>query len=47
MTLVAVGEGTLLLWIFDPKSFDLERQMVAGMAYILDGVSVAVKKKTR
>jgi len=47
MTLVAIGEGTLLVWIFDPKSFDLERQIVAGMTHVLDGVSVAAKKQKR
>ncbi len=37
--LAAVGEGTLLLWVYDPKGIDLDQQLVAGMQFILDGIA--------
>jgi AcrR family transcriptional regulator len=37
--LAAAGEGTLLLWVYDPKGIDLDQQLVAGMQLILDGIA--------
>jgi AcrR family transcriptional regulator len=37
--LAAAGEGTLLLWVYDPKGIDLDQQLVAGMQFILDGIA--------
>jgi AcrR family transcriptional regulator len=46
LTAGAVVEGTLLLWVLDPKSFQLEAQLRAGTELVLAGLEAPCLAKT-
>jgi AcrR family transcriptional regulator len=43
ITLMAIVEGTLLLWVVNPKMMDLEEQLKFGIRSLLDGLVVSGK----
>jgi AcrR family transcriptional regulator len=36
----AIIEGTLLLWVYDPETVDLEKHIVTSMQLLLDGLGI-------
>ena len=38
ITLGAIMEGSLLLWVFDPKMVQLDKQLESGIRLVLDGL---------
>jgi len=47
VALGAVVEGSVLLWVLDPKSVDLEAQLMLGIQLALDGLSVGAGSQTQ
>lgn len=45
--LAAIIEGTLLLWVFDPDSIDLEPQIEAAAGIFLDGLKTRAQAATQ
>ena len=45
VTLIAIVEGTLLLWVVNPKMMDLDEQLEYGIRSLLDGLIVSDKTK--
>ncbi|MBT3338133.1 MAG: TetR/AcrR family transcriptional regulator [Anaerolineae bacterium] len=38
ITIGALFEGTILLWVYDPEMIDLEKHLHAGMKLLMDGL---------
>ncbi len=38
ITIGAIFEGTILLWVYDPETVDLERNLQSGMDLVLEGL---------
>lgn len=43
VTIGAIIEGTLLLWVFDPRLVDSEKQIVSGMQLVLAGLKASMQ----
>lgn len=47
ITLAAIVEGSLLLWVFDPKMVQLEAQLEMGVRLVLEGLKTDGKSKSK